>query len=421
MLDAMRRGVANVLAKILLGLLIVAFAVWGIGDYIVRGPRAGGALATVGSTQITVDDFKQAYKDEMRAIAQRLGRVLTPEQAQVLGVPPRALARLIGSAAIDLHASSLGVTVTQSIVVNLIKADPQFKGADGQFSYDEFRKAIAQRGYRSEEEYLQASRRDLLREQLTETLSAGIAPTPFLIDAIHRFRNEARVIEHLTPDFGKLTVAEPTQDKLKEFFEQNKGKYIALEERKANLLMLTRDAALSRVKTTDEEIKAAYDAAKDSYNVPEKRRILQLTFPDKAAAEKAYAELSKAKNFDETAAKLGFSANDMQLGSGLLTTAEMIDPKIADAGFAMKKDELSRPVEGQYSVVLLRVPEIVPGKTRTFDEVKTEIRDRIASERVGQQLQLLHDRVEAERGKGTPLKEIAPEEKLPLQELTGLV
>jgi peptidyl-prolyl cis-trans isomerase D len=110
----------------------------------------------------------------------------------------------------------------------------------------------------------------------------------------------------------------------------------------------------------------------------------------------------------------------MQLGSGPLTKAEMIDPKIAEAAFALKKDELSRPVEGQYSVVLLRVPEFTAAKTRTFDEVKGEIRDRIAGERVGQQLQGLHERLEAGRMKGTPLEEIAEAQKLPLLELAGL-
>ena len=69
MLDAMRRGVANLFAKLLLGLLLVAFAVWGVSDYIVRGPAQGGPLATVGKTQITVDDFKHAYQQEMQRAA----------------------------------------------------------------------------------------------------------------------------------------------------------------------------------------------------------------------------------------------------------------------------------------------------------------------------------------------------------------
>ena len=75
----------------------------------------------------------------------------------------------------------------------------------------------------------------------------------------------------------------------------------------------------------------------------------------------------------------------------------MIDPKIAEAAFALKKDELSKPVEGQFAIVLVRVSEIVPGKQRTFDEVKGEINDRIAEERAAQEIQTLHEKVEDER------------------------
>ena len=420
MLDAMRRGVANILAKILLGLLIIAFALWGVGDYITRGPSGGGALATVGKTQISVDEFKEAYNAEVQSIARRLGRALTPEQAQLLGVPPRALARLIGTAAIDQHANALGITVTNELVAGIIRAQhPEIVGPGGKVDMARYSEIIREFGNRSVAGYEEARKRDLMREQLTETLGAGMAPQQFLIDAVHRYRNETRVIEFINPDFSKLvTIAEPPPDKLQEFFQLNQRQYLALEERNANLLLLSRDEALSRVKITDEEVKAAYDAARESYNVPEKRRISQLTFSDKAAAEKAYAELAKAKDFDEAAAKLGFPASDIQLG--LLTKAEMIDPKIADAAFKLKKDELSRPVDGQFSVALLRVTEIEGGKQRSFDDVKDEVRERIAAERVGQLFQSLHERIEAGRAKGTPLKEIADELKLPFREVAGI-
>jgi peptidyl-prolyl cis-trans isomerase D len=421
MLDALRRGVANLFVKILLGLLLISFVLlFGLsGDYLTRGPTASNVLVTVGPTQISVDTYRQALNEEVQAIARKLGHALTPEQAQLYGVPPRALARLIGSTAIDLHAKELGVTVADPIVAGMIKADPTFHGPNGEFSRNQFRQELVRRGYRSEEEYIQASRRDLQREQLTETLGAGVTPQQFMVDALHGFRNETRVIEHITPDFAKLvTVPEPSQEKLKAYFDENQHQFVALEERKANLLMLPRDAALARVKIGDDEIKAAYDAEKDTFNIPEKRRIQQLTFADKAAAEKAYAELSKARNFEETAAKLGFPAADIDLG--VLTRAEMIDPKIAEAAFKMKKDELSRPVEGQFSTVLLRVPEIAPGKQRAFNDVKGEIRERIAADRVGQQLQSLHEKIEAGRQKGTPLKELAKELGLPYQEIAGV-
>jgi peptidyl-prolyl cis-trans isomerase D len=416
MLDSMRRGVSNAFTKLLLGLLIVAFVIWGIGDVIRRSSQ--GALATVGRTEITADEFRQAYQDEMQSIARRLGRKLTAEQAKILGVQSRALARLLGFAALDLHARALGLSASDNIVANVVRGDPAFQEA-GQFSPSRFRQLISQYGYVSEAQYIQARRRDIMREQLTETLGAGLVPQATLLEALHRYREEKRIIEYLVPDYAKLIEkAEPSDGALREFYQQNVRQYIALELRKANLLLLSREEALSRTPVTDEEVKAAYEAAKDTFNIPEKRKIAQLTFEDKAAAEKAYAALAKAKNFDEAAAKLGFPAADIDLG--VLTRAEMIDPKIAEVAFALKKNELSQPVEGKFSVALLRVTDIQGGKQRTLDEVKAELKERLAAERVGQKLQELHDKAESERARGTPLKEIGAHLKLPFTEIAEI-
>ena len=100
MLDAMRRGAVNWLAKVLLGLLIVAFALWGVADVFRNYGR--GTLARIGNTEISVDEYRQAYQEEMASISRRLGgRRLTAEQAKMLGVEQRTLSRLIGTAAID--------------------------------------------------------------------------------------------------------------------------------------------------------------------------------------------------------------------------------------------------------------------------------------------------------------------------------
>jgi peptidyl-prolyl cis-trans isomerase D len=416
MLDAMRRGVTNLFTKLLLALLIVAFAIWGIGDVVRRSGQ--GAVATVGKTEIRPEEFRQAYEDEMQSVARRLGRKLTPEQAKLLGIESRALARLIGFASLDLHASALGLAVSDNVVATVVRSDPAFEVA-GKFSPQRFRQLLSQYGYSSEAQYVQARKRDIMREQLTETLGAGLLPQATLLDAMHRYRNETRVIEFLAPDYDKLIKkAEPTEAQLREFYQQNLRQYIALEQRKANVLLLSRAEALSRAPVTDEEVKAAYEATKDTFNIPEKRKIAQFTFPDKAAADKAYAELSKAKNFDEAADKLGFPAADVDLG--LLTRAEMIDPKIAEVAFSVKKNELSQPVQGKFSVALVRVTDIQGGKQRTFDDVKAEIRERLASERVGPKLGELHDKGDAERAKGKPLKDIGESLKLPYIEVAGI-
>ena len=132
MLDSLRRGALNWFAKGLLGLLVIAFAVWGIGDVIRNVGR--GTLATIGGSQITVDEYRQAYQDEMASLTRRFGRRLTNEQAKLLGVEQRALARLISAAAIDHHARDLKLALSDQGMAEIIRNDPGFQGPDGKFS-----------------------------------------------------------------------------------------------------------------------------------------------------------------------------------------------------------------------------------------------------------------------------------------------
>jgi peptidyl-prolyl cis-trans isomerase D len=414
MLDAMRRGAVNWLAKILLGLLIVAFALWGVADVFRNYGR--GTLARLGNTEISVDEYRQAYQEEMASITRRLGgRRLTAEQAKMLGVEQRTLSRLIGTAAIDSHARELRLALSDKGIADIIRLDPAFQDATGRFSGDTFRSLLRQNGI-SEARYLASRRKEEVRDQLTDTLLAGVSPPQLLIDLLHRHREETRVIEFFTPDYDKLIkIAEPDETRLREFYDQSKRQFMTPELRKVNALLLTRADVKARLPVSEEETKAAYEQDKEKFNIAEKRRILQLSFADKAAAEKVYAELAKAPKFLEAAAKLGFKESDIDLG--VLARRDMIDAKVADMAFGLKKDELSKPVEGQFKVVLVRVSDIVAGKQRTYEEVKNEIRDRLAEERASQEIQTLHEKVESERSAGKSLKEISEGLKLPFSEI----
>jgi peptidyl-prolyl cis-trans isomerase D len=416
MLDSLRRGALNWFAKALLGLLVIAFAVWGIGDVVRNVGR--GTLATIGSAQITVDEYRQAYQDEMASLTRRFGRRLTNEQAKLLGVEQRALARLISAAAIDHHARDLQLALSDQGMAEIIRNDPGFQGPDGKFSKELFQNFLRQIGL-SEGRYVYTRRQEELRDQITDSLLSGLAAPQAMIDALYRYREERRTIDFFTPDFDKLIkLSEADDAKLRAYYDENKARFTAPERRKINVLLLTREAAKQRITVSEDDLKAAYDADKQKFNVPETRRITQLTFADKAAAETAYAELSKAENLAEAISKLGFKESDIELG--LLAKRDMIDSRIAEAAFALKKDELSQPVEGQFATVLLRVTEVVPGKQRSFEEVKAEIGDRLADERANLELQTLHESVENERYSGKPLKEIAEKLKLPFLEIADI-
>jgi peptidyl-prolyl cis-trans isomerase D len=417
MLDALRRGATGWIAKILLLVpLVIAFSIWGIGD-VVR--QTGSAtVARVGKTDITADEFQRTYQSELSQMSQQFGRRLTPEQARMIGLESRVLSRLIGTSALDQKARELGLSISEAAVANEIRNDPMFFSLDGKFSKPTFDAFLRQNGL-SEQGYLAARRSEDVREQLTDSLLAGTIVPQTMIDTLHRYREETRVIEFVTLDPDKVVkVADPDDAKLKEYFEANKRRFVVPETKTIATLLLLKSDIVKRVAVPDDEIKSTYETEKEKFNTPEKRRIQQITFPNKAAADAAYTTLSKAKDFPADAAKLGFKETDFDLG--LLTKRDMIDAKIADAAFALKKDELSKAVEGQFSVVLLRATEIVAGKQRTLDEVKGELKDRLAADRAKTEIQSIHDKIDDERSAGKTLKDTAAKFNLTLKEIAAI-
>ena len=415
MMDSLRRGARSWIAKILFFFLILSFAVWGIADVFTGFNR--GSLAKVGDTSITAADFQQAFQRELDLISRQAGRRITPDQGRQLGFDQRALQRLVSGAAIDTHAVKLGLGMSDTAIAAEIQNEPTLKDLNGQFSRPAFEAFLRQIGL-SERAFLASVRKDLVREQLTSTLGESIAVPEPMLAAIHAHNDESRVIEHLTIDADRAArITEPDEAKLKETYEANKSSLRAPEYRKLRVLKLSIEDLKGKVAVSDDEIKAAFEQDKDTYARAERRRVDQIAFKDKAAAEAAKAKIAGGQSFADAAAEAGAKPSDISLG--LVAKKDMIDQKIADAAFKLEKDKVSDVIEGRFAPVLVRVTEIQAGKEPALDEVKDRVREKIARERARTEAQKLHDGVDDNRASGKPIKDIAETLKLPLIEVAA--
>lgn len=407
MLDALRRGASGWLAKILFAILVVSFAIWGIPHDFLGG--GGNYVARVGSTTISHNEFQRAFQRELNVQSQQ-GQRLSAEDARKAGIDRYVLKRLVTQATVQQHANDLKLALPDAALVEDIRKDENLKGRDGQFSRTRFDQFLDQANM-SEQAFFQLMRQDKLRDQIISALGNAVVVPPVVLDMQNAYLEETRVIEHTTIDPSKIAApAEPDEAKLKETFERNKSSFVTPELRKIGLLLLSIDELKKSVMISDDEIKAAYEATKHSYETPEKRRVAQITFKDKAAADAAKKEISGGKGFIDVAKAIGLKETDLDLG--LKSKTELIDPKVADAAFALKKDDVSDVIEGTFAPVLLRVMDIVPGKQSTLDEVKDKVRDQLAAEKASALIQEKTDHVEEARNAGKTLKEIADEQKL---------
>ena len=408
MLDALRRGSTGMVAKALFAILVISFAIWGIGPVFRNFGR--GALAKVGPHEIRVEDFQRSLQNELRAISRQTGRHITPEQARAAGIDQRVLAQLMAWAAVETHADQLDLALSDKALINGLKDDPAFKDPNGNFSRIAFENVLQNMGL-SERGFLALRRRDELREQVTGALINGVAIPNSLVDLVNSWRNEKRVAQFFVIDADKaVKVPEPDDAKLRETYEANKGEFTSPEYRKLGVLVLSVDDLKTKMDVTDAEIATKYEESKDAYNTPERRRLQQLAFKDKAAADAAKAALAGGKSFGDLAKELG--AKDFDIDLGLVSKDRLIDPKIGDVAFSLPKDGISDPIEGRFATVLVRVSAIEPAVIRTLADVKDQVRDAIAKSKAQGQVQSLIDQVEDGRSAGKPLKDAAEQLKL---------
>ena len=377
MLDSMRRGAQSLVARLLFLVLIGSFALWGIPrDFI--GQASG--VATVGKAEIPAETFRRAFDNQLNSLSQQNKGKIDRNVAIALGLDKTVLDRLIGQSALLQLTERMKLGLSDETLAAGIKADPDFAGADGSFSRLNYDGLLQQAGL-SEQGFLKMRRDDELRRQLTDAI-AGATVAPTALSEVRRgYDDETRTFVHVTIDANKkITVPEPDDAKLTSTYENDKSRFMTDETRKVAVLTLTVDDLKGGIEVTDDELKKSYEDTKAGYDKPEKRRVQQIAFKDKAAADEAKKIIDAGtKNFMDVAKDNGAKESDVNLG--FLTKTQMLDPKLAEAAFAAKRDELVGPVEGTFSTVLLRSIEVEDAKISTFEDVKDKVRDTLVTKK----------------------------------------
>ena len=402
------------MAKFFLGILILSFAVWGIAD-VFRG-WGQGAVATVGEAEISTSEFDRALRTELDTLSQEAQRRITIEDARQQGYDRLILSKLIGQAALRAHGDELGLGLSDADVVARLTADPDFAGPDGKFSRQGFSGLLSRMGV-SEARFLEMRRDDDLRRHFSSAILSATVMPPALITIANAYENETRTIDFFRIDAAKVaSVPDPDDTKLQAHYEANTAQFMTPEYRSYTAIVATVDALKAEVEISDDELKTTYEAQKDRYDTPERRRIQQIPFKDKAAASAAREAIEKGeKNFMEVAKEQGATESDVNLG--MLAKSQLIDPNIAEAVFKLERDALSDVIDGRFSTVLVRVIEIEPGRVSSFEDSKTKVRDELALTRANLLLQERADLVEEARNAGKTPKEIAESLKLTFHDI----
>ncbi len=407
MLRGIHKASTNWFGKIImagvLGLLVVSFAVWGIGD-IFRGFGLS-AVAKVGKVEISIDQFRQIYNERLQQIGREAGRPITPDQARAIGFDRQVIGQLVAETALDEHGRQMRLGLSDAEIAKRLMSDPNFQGLSGQFDRARFEAVIRQAGY-TEPRFVGEQRRVLLRRQIVETIVGGLAPPKTAIEAAYRYENEERAIDYVTLDRAQAgDIAPPTPEQLSKYFEERKPLFRAPEYRKLVVLLATPAELAKWTVVSDADAKRIYEERRSRYVTPERRQIQQIVFPKAEDAQAAAERIAQGLSFEALAAERGLQKTDIDLGT--IAKSAVIDRAVADAAFALKEGEVSAPVQGRFGTALVRVVKIEAEQVRNYEQVAAEIKRDVALERTKAEVSSLRDKIEDDRASGSSLAEAA--------------
>jgi peptidyl-prolyl cis-trans isomerase D len=386
-----------------MGVIAISFAIWGIGD-IFRG-FGRNAVATIGGTEISIEQFRQFYNDRLQQLGRQVGRPITPDEARARGLDRQLLAQLIAETTIDEQAKQMRLGIDNAEIVKRITSDPSFRGPNGRFDRQRFEQIIRQAGF-TESRFIEEQRRSMLRRQLGQSVTSDLKVPATALAALNQYQNERRQIEYVVLEAAQAgDVPTPTPEVLNKYFDERKTLFRAPEYRKITLLSVAASDLAKPDTVTEADAKAYFEQRKDSYGKPEKREVRQIVFQKPEEAAEARERITKGLKFDDIAKERQLKESDTDLG--MVAKSDIIDPAVADAVFSLKPGETSEPVKGRFGTALLQVGKIEPGEERSYEQVAAQIKREIAENRAKAELGNLRDKIEDERAAGSTLAEIA--------------
>jgi peptidyl-prolyl cis-trans isomerase D len=413
MLRGIRKASANWLGRAVMGgvmgLLALSFAVWGIND-IFRG-FGRSTLAKIGGTEIPIEQFRQTYNERLQQISRRLGRPVPREQASAMGLDRQVLSEMIAEAGLDQRARQMRLGISDAEVVRRVTTDPVFQSG-GKFDPARFQDVLRNNGF-SEQRFLAEQRRLMLRRQIAGSVSGDIPVPKAWLDAVNQYENEERSIEYVALGPAQAgEIPQPTADELNKYFEARKGMFQAPEYRKIVTVDGTPSELGKWIEVSDNEVKRAFEEHRSRYVRPEQRHVQQIVFPTMEEAQAADARLKEGLSFAALAAERGLKERDFDLG--MATKADIVDPAVADAAFALKEGEVSAPVKGRFGAAIVTATKIEPAEDKTLADVAPQVRKDVVAERAKAEVRHIHDKIEDERAGGSTLEEAAEKLKLPV-------
>jgi len=384
-LEAIRKHAKGWLAKVILALIAITFALFGVDSYM-SGDRSGGKIAEVGDVGISREELTreiQAQSDRMR---ESLGPAFDSSVTETADFRRQVLDSLIERKALLQEAQKLKFLAPDAYIASVLAQIPAFQ-QDGTFSQQRYEAVLRQNG-RTPAQFENELRQAFMLEAVTSPVSLAAFPSDTSLRQIARLVAQQREIAWT--DIPASMVAaqiKVTPAEVERYYAANKAEFTEPEQIRAEYLILDIAAVAAGIMVSEQAVADYYAANPTQFGQPEQRSASHILIAADQNADAATRAKAKAKATElyqtlqknpERFAELartesqdpGSAAQDGSLGS--FGRGMMVKP-FEDAVFGMRPNEIRGPVESDFGYHIIRLDGIQPAQTAPLAQVRAGV------------------------------------------------
>ena len=372
MLDIIRNLVASIFGKILLGIMVLSFALWGVGDLLNSGNSQ--LAAKVGKQKVTLDDFYYEFQRSIDDFNNSLERRITLAEAYEEKIHTLVINEMVYDQMINVYANNNNIFVNNEILKKVIKSMPQFQNEDGSFNKTIYEYSI-QDAFPSEKIFLDEVRNLYLRGHLFDLFDSNISLNKKIHKLILDFEGETRDFEYFI--INNIPFDEPvlTDTELNDYFIENEKNFRVPKSVILDLIQINYQDFANDVDIDETILKEEYENNLAAYTTPETRDIEFARF-DNILDANNYREI--ILNLSDTEIKSYNKENDVSFNKIENLKFDDFDIILAEKIFNLSEGKISKPIDTkELGFYIVKLNSINFEKVISFEEASNEIRQNL--------------------------------------------
>lgn len=363
-------------------LIAIPFALWGIQSYFDPSPQV--TVAEVNGTELSLQAFQRAHYQQRRRLQSLLGEDFDVNTLDEGRLRQQTLAQLVEEELLIQAGRESGLAISEQQLAERIHSLDVFR-ENGRFSPERYQQWLQSQGFTTGT-FERGLRRTLLSGQIYTAVAETALVTPRELNEMLRLQGQKRTVTRLTIPAARFSKVEVSEEAVRDYYREHRSGFVTPERVSIRYLELSRAALAQDIEPDDEELRSYYEARKANFVVPEQRRashiLVQLDAEadeDAAAAARAklaalereleqgadFAALAREHSQDPGSAKRGGDLGFFSRGT--------MDGALEEAVFSMSPGEVRGPVRTRFGLHLVKLTEVQPASTQSFEEARPEV------------------------------------------------